>query len=51
MNDERTFTEVFAVVKYKLEKGIPMTTAKEEWCEDIIADAVDTFDYDFVFGK
>lgn len=51
MEDKRSFTEVFAVVKYKIEHKIPMMTAKEEWCEDIINDAVELFGYDFVFSE
>lgn len=46
MGDERTFTEVFAVVKYKIEHNLPMTTAKEELMEDIIKDWAKFFGYD-----
>ena len=49
--DTRTFAEVFSDVKDKLEKGIPMLTAKEEWCEDVILDAVELFGYDFIFSE
>ena len=48
---EQTLDDVIAVVKYKIANNIPMTTAKEEWSEDVIEDAIDLFGYDFVFGK
>lgn len=51
MEDKRSFTEVFAVVKYKILKKIPMMTAKEEWCEDIINDAVELFGNEFIFSE
>lgn len=48
MEDNRTFTEIFAVVKYKIEHNIPMMTAKEEWCEDIIKDWAEIFGYETI---
>lgn len=46
MEDDRTFTEVFTVVKYKIEHNLPMTTVKEELMEDFIKDWAETFGYD-----
>lgn len=43
MEDKRTFTEIFAVVKYKIEHNIPMSTAKEELMEDFINDWIENF--------
>ena len=51
MVDTRTFTEVFAAVKYKVLNKLPMSTAKEEFVEQMIMDAVDAFGYDFIFGE
>lgn len=51
MEDTRSFTEVFAAVKYKVLNKLPMSTAKEEFVEQMIIDAVDTFGYDFIFGE
>ena len=51
LDQQLTFGDVFAIVKGKMANKIPMTTAKEEWCEDIIEDAVDLFGYDFVFSE
>ena len=49
MEDTRTFTEIFAVVKYKIAHDLPMMTAKEEWFEDVITDATELFGSDFIF--
>lgn len=46
MKDTRTFTEVFAAVKYKVLNKLPMSTAKEELMENFIKDWVDAFDYE-----
>lgn len=46
MGDQRTFTEIFAVVKYKIEHNLPMTTAKEELMEDFINDWAENFGYE-----
>lgn len=46
MVDTRTFTEVFAAVKYKIINKLPMSTAKEELMENFIKDWVDAFDYE-----
>lgn len=46
-----TLDEVIAVVKGKIAAGIPMMTAKEEFVEDVLADAVDLFGYSFVYGE
>lgn len=51
MEDTRTFTEIFAVVKYKLEHRLPMMGAKEEWFDDIITDAAELFGNDFIFSE
>lgn len=48
---ESTIDEVIAIVKFKIANNIPMATAKEEFVEDVIEDAIDLFGYDFVFGK
>lgn len=48
---EMSFGDVFAIVKGKMANKIPVSTAKEEFLEDVIEDAVDLFGYDFVFGK
>lgn len=45
MEDERTFTEIYAVVKYKILKKIPMSTAKEEMMEDFINDWSELFGF------
>lgn len=50
MEDKRSFDEVFAAVKYKIEHKLPMLTAKEEYVEEVITDAVDLFGYNFIFG-
>ena len=46
MEDTRTFTEVFAAVKYKVLNKLPMLTAREELMENFIKDWVDAFDYE-----
>lgn len=46
MEDTRTFTEVFAAVKYKVLNKLPMSTAKEELMENFIKDWVDAFEYE-----
>ena len=46
MEDTRTFTEVFAAVKYKIINKLPMSTAKEELMENFIKDWVDVFEYE-----
>ena len=46
MSDTRTFTEVFAAVKYKVLNKLPMSTAKEELMENFIKDWVDAFGYE-----
>lgn len=45
MEDNRTFTEIFAAVKYKIEHNIPMMTAKEELMEDFIEEWSENFGY------
>lgn len=51
LDQQLTFGDVFAIVKGKMANKIPMTTAKEEFLEDVISDAVELFGYDFVFNK
>lgn len=51
MEDTRSFTEVFAAVKYKILNKIQMSTSKEKFVEGIINDAVGSFGYDFIFGS
>ena len=46
MEDTRTFTEVFAVVVYKIKNELPMTTAREELMENFIKDWTDSFGYE-----
>lgn len=46
MEDQRTFTEIFAVVKYKIEHNEPMMTAKEELMEDFIKEWAEDFGYE-----
>lgn len=46
MEDTRTFTEVFAAVKYKVLNNLPMLTAREELMENFIKDWVDAFEYE-----
>lgn len=46
MVDTRTFTEVFAAVKYKVLNKLPMLTAREELMETFIKDWVDAFEYE-----
>lgn len=46
MEDKRSFTEVFAVVKYKIEHNLPMTTAKEELMNDFIEDWSEIYGYE-----
>lgn len=41
-----TLTEVLAVVKYKIANKIPMTTAREELCEDFLLTWADIFGYE-----
>ena len=48
MDDKRSFTEVFAVVKYKIEHSLPMATAKEELMEDFINDWAENFGYETI---
>lgn len=48
---EQSLDDVIAVVKYKIANNVPMLTAREEFVEDLLKDAVDTFGYEFVFGK
>lgn len=48
---EQTLDDVIAVVKYKIANKMPMMTAKEEFVEDLLKDTIDTFGYEFVFGK
>ena len=48
MGDTRTFTEIFAVVKYKIEHNLPMTTAKEELMEDFINDWSENFGFESI---
>lgn len=43
--DERTFTEVFAAVKYKITNNIPMATAKEELMESFLQEWAEDFGY------
>lgn len=51
MEDTRSFDEVFVAVKYKIINKIPMSTAKEEFVERMIMNAVDAFGYDFIYSK
>lgn len=46
MEDKRSFTEVFAAVKYKVLNKLPMSTAREELMENFIKDWVDAFEYE-----
>ena len=46
MEDTRTFTEVFAAVKYKIINKLPMLTAKEKLMENFIKDWVNDFEYE-----
>lgn len=46
MEDTRSFTEVFAAVKYKVLNKLPMLTAREELMENFIKDWVDVFGYE-----
>ena len=48
MEDTRTFTEIFAVVKYKIAHDLPMMTAREELMEDFINDWVENFGYESI---
>lgn len=50
MEDTRKLTDVLAVVKYKIINKVPMMSAREEFVEDVIKDAVELFGYDFIFG-
>jgi hypothetical protein len=43
-----TFTETLAIVKYKIENKIPMTTAKEELVEDFINEWAEIFGYNTI---
>ena len=45
-NQNQTFTETLAVVKYKIENKLPMTTAKEELMEDFIEEWTEIFGYE-----
>ena len=38
MEDERTFLDVFAVVKYKIANKEDITTEKEQFIQDVIMD-------------
>lgn len=51
MEDTRSFDEVFAAVKYKIQNKLPMLTAKEKLVEQMIMDAVDAFGYDFIYSN
>lgn len=44
--DNRTFTEVFAAVKYKITNNIPMMTAKEELMQDFIEEWAENFGFE-----
>lgn len=46
MEDTRTFTKVFAAVKYKIQNKLPMLTAREELMENFIKDWVDAFGFE-----
>ena len=46
MEDKRTFTEIFAVVKYKIAHDLPMMTAKEELMQDFIKEWAENFGYE-----
>lgn len=46
MEDTRTFTEIFSVVRYKMQNYLPMTTAREELMENFIKDWADAFGYE-----
>lgn len=46
--DQQTFLETFAVVKEKIDAGIPMLTAKEEFIESIIQEWADLWGYETV---
>lgn len=46
MEDTRSFTEVFAAVRYKVLNKLPMMTASEELMENFIKDWVDAFGYE-----
>lgn len=41
-----SFTETFAIVKYKLSKNKPMIGAREEMMEDFIKDWAEIFGYE-----
>lgn len=41
-----TLTEVLAVVIYKIANRIPMTTAREELCEEFLLTWADSFGYE-----
>lgn len=41
-----TLTDVLAVVKYKIANRIPMTTAREELCEEFLLTWADSFGYE-----
>lgn len=51
MVDDRTFLEVLLAVIRKMRTGTPMMTAKEEFVEDVVKDAIEIFGNDFVFGS
>ena len=44
----QTFTETLAIVKYKIAHNLPMTTAKEELVEDFINDWAEIFGYNTI---
>ena len=48
MEDTRTFTETFAVVKYKIAHDLPMMTAREELMEDFIKEWAEDFGFESV---
>lgn len=45
---QQTFLETFAVVKEKIDAGIPMLTAKEEFIESIIQEWAELWGYETV---
>ena len=47
-DQEQTFLETFAVVKEKIDAGIPMLTAKEEFIDSIIQDWAELWGYETV---
>lgn len=47
-DQEQTFLETFAVVKEKIDAGIPMLTAKEEFIDSVIQDWAELWGYETV---